>query len=45
MEKITIVNGIETGLNIIAQDLVWKKHTQNDIDDFIKQFKFEDKIQ
>jgi hypothetical protein len=39
-EKLTVINGIETGLNIIAQDILWK-HKEKDIDNFINRFKFE----
>jgi len=40
IKRPTLIDGIETGLNIIAQDLLWKRHTQKDIDDFINRFKF-----
>jgi len=29
---------IETGLNMIAQDLIKPTHTQKDIDNYIKEF-------
>ena len=38
--KMTIVDAIELGLNIIAQDLVFKEHTEKDIINFINRFKF-----
>ena len=41
-KKLTLTNGIETGLNIIAQDILWK-HTEKDIDNFINRFKLDEK--
>jgi hypothetical protein len=38
--KITLIEAIELGLNILAQDLIKKKHTQREIDNYINQFKF-----
>lgn len=38
--KITIIESIELGLNILAQDLVFKSHTEKDIKYYINQFKF-----
>jgi len=38
--KIKIVEVIETGLNILVQDLLFKKHTKDDIKRYINQFKF-----
>lgn len=38
-EKLTIISVIETGLNIVAQDILWK-HTDQDIDNLIKRFRF-----
>ena len=39
-KKISIIEVIELGLNIIAQDLIFKKHTQEEIDNYINRFKF-----
>ena len=39
-EKYRIIEGIELGLNLLAQDLVFKKHTKKDIDNYINKFKF-----
>jgi len=39
MRNLTITDAIETGLNIIAQDIL-SKHTDEDIDNFINRFKF-----
>jgi hypothetical protein len=39
-KKISITEVIELGLNIIAQDLIFKKHTQEEIDNYINRFKF-----
>ena len=38
-EKLTVTSFIEIGLNIIAQDMLWK-HTDKEIDSFINRFKF-----
>ena len=39
-EKFTIIDGIELGLNILAQDLIWKSHTEKNIQNYINRFKF-----
>lgn len=39
----TIIGVIEIGLCIIAQDLIDRKHTQRDINNYIKEFKFVEK--
>ena len=39
-KKIDIIAVIELGLNILAQDLIFKKHTEEDIDYYINQFKW-----
>ena len=33
---------IEIGLNIIAQDLIWKKHTEKQIKNYINRFKLQE---
>ncbi len=38
--KISPTELIELGLNILAQDLIFKEHTKKDINNFINQFKF-----
>jgi hypothetical protein len=38
-KKFNIVLGIEMGLNIIAQDIIWKSNKE-DIQNFINRFKF-----
>ena len=40
-ERPTLIDGIELGLNIIAQDILWK-HKEREIDNFIKRFHFEE---
>lgn len=40
MNKINITKIIELGINLLAQDLIWKKHTQKDIRNYIGEFKF-----
>lgn len=39
-EKVSIINTIELGLNILAQDLIFKKHTEEDINHYVNRFKF-----
>jgi hypothetical protein len=41
-EKLTSILIIEMGLNIIAQDLLNRVHTEQDIKDYINEFKLED---
>jgi hypothetical protein len=38
--RITIQDAVELGLNVLAQDLVYKSHTEEDIQDYINQFEF-----
>jgi hypothetical protein len=38
--KINLIEVIELGLNILAQDLIFKKHTEKDIIYYINQFRF-----
>lgn len=38
-DKISIIDIIELGLNLIAQDVFWK-HTEEDIDNYVNRFKF-----
>jgi len=40
--RIKIVEVIELGLNMLAQDLVFKKHTEKDINNYINKFKFQE---
>jgi hypothetical protein len=39
-KKPSVQEVIELGLNLIAQDLVWKTHTEKDIQDYLNQFIF-----
>ena len=40
LKKIKLIEAIELGLNLIAQDLVYPNHTEKEIRDYINQFKF-----
>ena len=39
MKKIPIIEAIELGLNILAQDLIFERHTEKDLKDYINKFK------
>ena len=38
----TIIEAIEIVVNLIAQDLIFESHTEKDIENYIKQFHFEE---
>jgi hypothetical protein len=41
-KKCGLIEGIEMGLNFLAQNLVFRSHTEKDLEDYINQFKFID---
>jgi len=41
MKELQIIMIIELGLNVIAQNVIWKSHTKKDIENYIKRFEYE----
>lgn len=42
-QKIDIITLIEIGLNFLAQDMIWDKYTERDLQKYVNQFKILEK--